>query len=198
MRYPVHPLFVLACLLATAPAASAASGPELLPDNGEARFQALDADQDGRVSWDEFHRLNTSITRQGFDTIDSDKNGFLSLDEWKSFTLAHGMGVAMPSTSSSLPAREAVPPRMPLVMPPAGAPAPGEPASPSPAMAPHPLPPDGKPVPPPPAAGAPHPVPSDGKPVPPSLEGPEAGVSSPSAPVPPKEDGNPVRIEERP
>lgn len=99
----------------------------------DARFAALDGDGNGRVTWEEFHKANESISRQGFDIMDINKNGELSLEEWRAFSSNHGMGISMPPSKVTLPARPLEPPvtpnpgepSLPLIMPPAD---PGSPA----------------------------------------------------------------------
>lgn len=132
-----HYYFVL-CALALAagvPAAVCAAPAPSGVSLADVRFAALDGDGDSRVTWEEFHTANASIARQGFDIIDADKNGDISLEEWRAFAANHGMDIAMPSTGTTLPARPVEPPvtpayghpSVPLVMPPAdpGAPRPG-------------------------------------------------------------------------
>lgn len=118
-------VFVLAfpAALRAAPASSGTSGNALT----DARFAALDGDGNGRVTWEEFHTTNPSISRQGFDLMDLNKNGELSLEEWRAFTANHGMNISMPSSSVTVPARPLEPPAipdagepsLPLIMPPA-------------------------------------------------------------------------------
>ena len=125
-----HPCFVLCALALTAgvPAATCAAPAPSGVSPTDIRFAALDGDGDGRVTWEEFHKANESIARQGFDIIDADKNGHISLEEWRAFAANHGMDIAMPSTGTTLPARPVEPPTtpapghpsLPLVMPPAG------------------------------------------------------------------------------
>lgn len=137
MRY--HSCILCAVALATAfpaalyaaPASSGNSGDAALVD---ARFTALDGDGNGRVTWEEFHKANESISRQGFDIMDINKNGELSLEEWRAFSSNHGMGIPMPPSRGMLPARPPEPPMapkpgepsLPLIMPPAD---PGSPAN---------------------------------------------------------------------
>ncbi|MCH5277989.1 MAG: EF-hand domain-containing protein [Desulfovibrionaceae bacterium] len=110
--------------LGAAPASSGNSGAAVLTD---ARFTALDADGNGRVTWEEFHKTNESISRQGFDLMDINKNGELSLEEWRAFAASHGMNISMPSSQVTVPARPLDPPvapnpgqpTLPLIMPPA-------------------------------------------------------------------------------
>lgn len=100
-----HPCFVLCALALTAgvPAATCAAPAPSGVSPTDIRFAALDGDGDGRVTWEEFHKANESIARQGFDIIDADKNGHISLEEWRAFAANHGMDIAMPSTGTTLP-----------------------------------------------------------------------------------------------
>jgi Ca2+-binding EF-hand superfamily protein len=51
----------------------------------------LDKDSDGVLTFDEFISPNVKKWRSGFDMIDTDGNGQVSVDEWKVFTELHGM-----------------------------------------------------------------------------------------------------------
>ena len=126
MRYyfPILCTVVLATAFPAALRANPVSSDAVLVD---ARFAALDADGNGRVTWEEFHNTNESISRQGFDIIDTNKNGELSLEEWRAFSSNHGMGIPMPPSRVTLPAGPLDPPvapkpgepSLPLIMPPA-------------------------------------------------------------------------------
>ncbi len=111
------------------------------------RFNALDADKDHKVSWEEFHAVNTNMPRIAFDSIDLDKDTFISHEEWDHFINNHstggmpGGGIAMPPKNQTLPAQDAIPPSapsitkpsgagMPLLMPPSQPTAPASPVSP--------------------------------------------------------------------
>ena len=99
--------------------------PELCPgaDPVADRFAALDANGDQKVSWQEFHAINTNISREGFDSLDRNGDGDLSIQEWRDFSSGHGMR----SSQSTLPARPA---QSPLIMPPASPSVPRTPAMP--------------------------------------------------------------------
>ncbi len=56
-------------------------------------FSEMDTDGDDSVSFTEFKQVFTSTEQQGFDRLDSDKNGSLSREEWHQFKAMHqGMG----------------------------------------------------------------------------------------------------------
>ncbi len=94
------------------------------PALADERFNLLDINHDGQVTWEEFHEVNPNMPRVAFDNIDKGGKGYFEHSEWDTFVQSHGKsmgqgmgsGVAMPSTSETLPARDAMPP---VVMPPA-------------------------------------------------------------------------------
>lgn len=56
-------------------------------------FGEIDANGDDSVSFEEFKTLFPSTNQNGFNTLDTDKNGTLSHDEWHQFKEMHkGMG----------------------------------------------------------------------------------------------------------
>lgn len=112
-------------------------------DPGE-RFALIDADHDGKLSWEEFSAARPNINRNAFDTIDANGDGGICLDEWKAFSAGHGASMKSPDMSGMMKsmrgAGDGAAPApagsgsMPLVMPPARTPAaPSENAAP-PAM----------------------------------------------------------------
>jgi hypothetical protein len=54
-------------------------------------FRSLDADADGRVTWQEFQAL-PGAERAVFDRADADAGGVLDHDEWHAFERAMGFG----------------------------------------------------------------------------------------------------------
>lgn len=117
------------------------------------RFAAMDVDSDGRVSRDEFFKARPSLTEQAFSVLDADKDGFLSAEEWKTFSSGHGgsmggpgmeammkgmrgmggprpagpdAGGAMPPAMGKVSAGSVSSQGMPLVMPPSGSGASGK------------------------------------------------------------------------
>lgn len=54
-------------------------------------MKELDKDSDGVLSFDEFISPNLKKWRSGFDMIDTDGDGKISVDEWNVFKEVHGM-----------------------------------------------------------------------------------------------------------
>jgi hypothetical protein len=79
---------VLAALIAFAPSGHAR--PERGGQNAEARFTAMDANRDGRVSREEFFAALPTMKEAAFAAIDEDGDGFLTLEEWSRFASGHG------------------------------------------------------------------------------------------------------------
>ena len=74
----VRMLFVSLFLLLAVPAV-AADG-----------FGRLDADNDGKVTWEEFSAALPNMKKAAFETIDTDKDGVLTRAEWDAFASDHG------------------------------------------------------------------------------------------------------------
>lgn len=53
-------------------------------------FSRLDANNDGKVDWEEFSVALPNMKRAAFDTIDTDKDGLVSRAEWDAFAANHG------------------------------------------------------------------------------------------------------------
>ncbi len=62
----------------------------------ETRFKNMDADQDGKVSREEFMRAFPNMREQAFVSLDADQDGFLSLEEWLSFSGGHSKNMSGP------------------------------------------------------------------------------------------------------
>ena len=52
---------------------------------------ALDTDNDGVLTFDEFISPNVAKWRSGFDMIDTSGDGQVDVEEWNAFTEVHGM-----------------------------------------------------------------------------------------------------------
>ena len=50
-----------------------------------------DTNQDGTLTFDEFSGPQVEMLRAGFDMIDTDKDGKISADEWRTFQKVHGV-----------------------------------------------------------------------------------------------------------
>ena len=87
------------------------------------KFTQMDKDGDGRVSWEEFQAAYSNMKRPAFDAVDTDKDGWISHEEWDSFRAAHagarssgGMGGGqMPPKSQPNEGGEK---QLPLIRPP--------------------------------------------------------------------------------
>lgn len=91
------------------------------------RFAQMDADHDGNLTWEELSAARPNLNRNAFDTIDTNHDGYIRLDEWQAFSAGHGGSAGMPDMSSMMKAMRgagdagaaASSKGMPLVMPPA-------------------------------------------------------------------------------
>lgn len=79
----------------------------------ETKFEAMDTDKNGALSWEEFSTALPGMQRAAYDTIDSDKKDGISNAEWDEFSKGHskgmGMGKGMPADGKK---------GMPMIMPP--------------------------------------------------------------------------------
>lgn len=50
-----------------------------------------DANNDGVLTFEEFGAAQQELLRNGFDMIDTDKDGKISADEWNTFLKVHGV-----------------------------------------------------------------------------------------------------------
>ena len=84
------------------------------------RFDAMDADKDGRISQEEFKKAFPNMTDAAFKTIDADADGGISHEEWATFMQQHAMGKAGgPRDGGMPPSGKAAPGNgLPLVTPP--------------------------------------------------------------------------------
>ena len=79
--------------------AMAAGAPVLQPvDNSKAdgRFRNMDTDNKGHITFEDFRKRYPDMQRPAFDAIDSNKDGTISLEEWRIFFQGHGTMGAMP------------------------------------------------------------------------------------------------------
>lgn len=91
-----------------------------------ARFNDMDSDHDGKMTWEEFSAARPNLNRNAFDIIDSSRDGHIDLEEWKAFSAGHSGSVTMPDMEKMMKAMRGAGDAaggagMPLVMPPAGA-----------------------------------------------------------------------------
>lgn len=90
------------------------------------RFSQMDGDHNGVVSWEEFTAAMPQMQRAAFDTIDWDKSGGISREEWNAFRSNHGNGAmgkgqGMPGASAGAPgSAPAQPMAKPGILPPSG------------------------------------------------------------------------------
>lgn len=167
-------LVTIAASLAAVPAQAMPGKAPRTVDPAE-RFAVMDTDKDGSIAWKEFSAARPNLNENAFKSIDADKSGGISLEEWKAFSSGHGGMARTPDMGSMMKAMggkgmasgigpDAIPsddvsatPAMPLVMPPQGKAAP---TSQAPASAPA-----GVPLITPPAASAPAQAPSGSMPL---------------------------------
>lgn len=69
--------------------------PEMAGQNAEARFTAMDANKDGKLSREEFFAAQPQMKEGAFVAIDSDNDGFITLKEWNDFAAGHGKSGGM-------------------------------------------------------------------------------------------------------
>ena len=80
----------------------------------DARFRAMDTDNKGHISFEDFRKRYPNMQRPAFDAIDGNKDGTISLEEWRIFFQSHGAGGQMPPPGHS--GRQG---GRPLILPPA-------------------------------------------------------------------------------
>lgn len=116
---------VITLLLSTAlsVAPDAMARPEMAAQNPAARLAAMDTDQDGKVSREEFFAAQPNMKETAFDAIDRNKDGFITLEEWEGFAMGHGKEDAPMGGSSAevTPSENQKSPAPELIMPPKAA-----------------------------------------------------------------------------
>ena len=67
-------------------------------DNSRAdeRFRSMDTDNKGHITFEDFRKRHPNMQRPAFDAIDGNKDGTISLEEWRIFFQGHGKMGAMP------------------------------------------------------------------------------------------------------
>ncbi len=89
------------------------------------RFNQMDTNHDGNLSWEELSAARPNLSRNAFDIIDTKHDGSICLDEWKAFSAGHGG--SMPDMSEMMKGMRGAGDRgtgmspeggMPLIMPP--------------------------------------------------------------------------------
>jgi hypothetical protein len=65
----------------------------------------MDADADGKVSWEEFSAAYPRMREAAFASIDSSGDGSLSLQEWLEFSAGHAADVARNQQETPEPGR---------------------------------------------------------------------------------------------
>lgn len=58
----------------------------------DGRFDAMDTDKNGTVSWEEFQTAIPQMRKPAFEAIDADKDGAMTSAEWLGFIDRHGEG----------------------------------------------------------------------------------------------------------
>ncbi len=58
----------------------------------DARFDAMDTDKNGTVSWEEFQAAMPQMRQPAFEAIDADSDGAMTGAEWDGFLGRHGEG----------------------------------------------------------------------------------------------------------
>ncbi len=54
------------------------------------RFDEIDTNKDGYISWEEFQVAMPKLTKVAFDAINTSKSGKISREEWNNFQSSHG------------------------------------------------------------------------------------------------------------
>jgi len=62
----------------------------VVPSLASDRFTQLDLNKDKNLDWKEFSTAMPNLKKKAFDTIDADKNGVITVEEWRQFSSKHG------------------------------------------------------------------------------------------------------------
>ena len=77
--------------------AADAPAPRPVADNrADERFRSMDTDNKGYITFEDFRKRYPNMQRPAFDSIDGNKDGTISLEEWRIFFQDHGAMNAMP------------------------------------------------------------------------------------------------------
>jgi len=95
-------LFLTISALAAAPAFAMPGNKTVRTTDPAERFAAMDTSKDGKVAWEEFSKARPNLNENAFKMIDADKDGGISLEEWKAFSSGHGGAVKAPDMSSMM------------------------------------------------------------------------------------------------
>lgn len=60
--------------------------------SADAKFDKMDTDANGSVSWEEFSATHPQMRKPAFQTIDANSDNAISHDEWHEFLSRHGAG----------------------------------------------------------------------------------------------------------
>ena len=123
-RMKVFSCFLLALGISLPLRAAAADAPDPQPaaDNrADELFRSMDMDNKGFITFEDFQKRYHNMQRPAFDAIDANKDGNISLEEWRAFFQNHGTMGAMPPGRRPPPGHEAGGGMggTPLILPPA-------------------------------------------------------------------------------
>ena len=77
-------------------AADAPASRPLDDSMADERFNDMDANRKGHITFEDFRKRYPDMQRPAFDAIDGNKDGAISLGEWRIFFQSHGAGGPMP------------------------------------------------------------------------------------------------------
>ena len=103
-RWRAAALFLAISALAASPAFAMPGNKTVRTTDPAERFAAMDSSKDGKVAWEEFHASRPNLNENAFKMIDADKNGGISLDEWKAFSSGHGGNAKTPDMGAMMKA----------------------------------------------------------------------------------------------